>query len=314
MFSSSKLDYLSGTIKLDSDLPKYKTVKMPPEAIQAVYDGIVRYRNEQERLGNIPKNLRFKADKFNKSRFAHCAIFPVDSKMTGKRLLSIGYYPFEKDGSIAIECCPVPRTSSDINRLYAHLVGALGDEFASCIFHGLKVTRIDIAVDSDVSGFDRYFFDFSKSEDVTFKCRFGRIYEMYIGSPYSDNYIRIYDKILEQLERKDIKTELPDPKLRFEFVAKPDCSIVDLKSISNPLARMVCYKKSDVAKYVDREFYLDCREFGLKGAIQRLSRVDKNRARRVKRKLSKSTVELFDRDHQWQVFLNSLSMFDSIGK
>jgi hypothetical protein len=313
MFSSPKLDYLSGTIKLHPDLPKYGKVNEPPETIQNVFDGIAHYRDQLEINETISNSLRFKADKFNKPRFANCAIFPVDSEMTGERLLSISYYPFAKDGSIAIECCPVPRTSSDINRLYEHLVGALGKELASCVFHGLKITRIDIAVDSDISGFDRYFFDFTESEIVTMNFRHGRIHEIYIGSPYSDNYIRIYDKTLEQLERKSIKKHLPDPKLRFEFVAKPGCSIADLNDISNPLSRLVCYKKSDVAKYVDREFYLDCRELGLKTAIQRLSRLDKNRARRVKRILSKRRVELFDRDHQWQVFLKSLSMFGSVG-
>lgn len=314
IFSSPKLDYLSGTVKLYSDLPQYKTVKEPPETIQTVFDGIERYRNEQERIGNIPKKLRFKTDKFNKSRFAHYAIFPVDSKMTGKRLLSIGYYPFEKDGSIAIECCPVPKSSSDIIRLYAHLVGALGEQLAERIFHGLKVTRIDIAVDSDISGFDEYFFDFTMSEDVTVKFRCGRIYEIYIGSPYSDNYIRIYDKTLEQLERKDVKNELNDSNLRFEFVTKPCRSISEVKIMPNPLARLVCYRKSDVAKYVDPEFYLDCRELGLKTALQKLTREDENRARRVKRILRKRRIELFDRDHQWQVFLNSLSKYESLGK
>jgi len=314
MFLSPKLDYLSGVTRLYPDIPRYDKVKEPPKKIQEMYDGIAHYRDQLELEGVMPKNLRFKAHKFNKPRFANCAIFPVDSKMRGKRLLSISYYPFAKNGSIAIDCCPVPRTSSDINRLYVHLVGALGEELAYGIFQGLKITRIDIAVDSDISGFDQYFFDFTKSEDVTMKFRCGRIYEMYIGSPYSDNYIRIYDKTLEKLERKGAKSELPDPRLRFEFVVKPGCSIAGLKEILNPLARLVFYRRSDVEKYVDPEFYLDCRELGLKTAIQKLAREDENRARRVKRILGKRRVKLFDRDQQWQVFLNSLSKYDSMGK
>lgn len=300
-----KNDFLSFTLCVSKPPKKPSNCKSPPKEVEQVYRQVL-VAEDKHRKKYKTNALSYKKDKYNKPRYGKYSVFRIDNEGS---LLTIGTYPFNKNNSLYVELCPIGGKKS-LKKAFKMLKCVLGAELANSIYEKAKITRMDIAIDLVDVFLNDFFFDLEGVYDCAPKYRYGRLYEVLLGSINSNNSLRIYDKALEQKERKRVQGYL-EPLLRIEFVSKPGTSFAKLeKEVANPLLRFKCYNKRDVEGLQDADFYADCRE---KGIRQALSARKGPHQRRLKNALPSAEHTLIDTEKVWKKYVKTLQVFMPTG-